>query len=327
MPRIRRWAQFGAVSIVAGLVLLTTTSLARSWPQRTVRILVPFGAGTAPDITARLFADHLSVRWKQPVIVENRPGAGGLIGVTAFATTRDDHALLFSPAAPISVFPFTQEKLAYDPARDFVPISLATDTFGAIATSGSLNVGSLADLVMLARAEPGKLNWTSGGGAFPILLAGFVRNASIDIVEVPYRDLNFALQDLAAARVHILITSLMPLLPLAESGKIRFLAVTNKKRAPIVPEIPTATEAGYPELQFEGGVGFFGWRGMPADLRDQIAADIRAVASDAGIIERLATAGQIARWSTPAEFAAEIEDQRTKIASIVKMIGIKSRRR
>jgi tripartite-type tricarboxylate transporter receptor subunit TctC len=283
--------------------------------------MVPFGSGSGPDLAARLYAEQLAARWQRPVIVENRPGAEGLIGATAFAGMHDDHALLFSPAAPVSVFPFTQEKVAYDPARDFVPVSSASDTFGSIAVPASLKVGSLEELVKVARAQPGKLNWTSGGGAFPTLLAGFAKSAGLDMVQVSYREQNLALQDLAEGRVQVLGTTLTALLPFARAGKIRLLAVTNKRRAPIAPEVPTATEAGYHELEFEGLVGFFGWRDMPTALRDRISSDIRTVAADPILVERFAKAGQVARGSTSAEFAGAIEEQRAKIEAIVRLAG------
>lgn len=276
---------------------------------------------SATDVAARGYAEKLRNRWKRRVVIENRAGADGLIGVAAFAGMRDDHAFLFSPAAPISVFPFTQEKLAYDPARDFVPISWAIDTFGSIAVSASLKVASLAELVTLAHAQPGKLNWSSGGGAFPTLFAGFARSTRIDVVRVSYRDQNLAIQDLAAGRVQILATTLTALLPFAQAGKIRLLAVTNKRRAPIAPDVPTATEVGYPELEFEGLVGFFGGRDMSLSLRDQVSADVRAVSADPTLIERLGAAGQIVRGSTSAEFADAIEEQRAKIESIVRRVG------
>lgn len=304
-----------------GLIASGTTVAADTWPQRAVRLVVPFGSGSAPDVAARLYAERLAVRWERPVIAENRPGAEGLIGVTAFADMRDEHALLFSPAAPISVFPFIQDKLRYDPARDFVPISSAIDTFGSIAVSSSLKVASLAELVTLARSQPGKLNWSSGGGAFPTLLAGFAKTEALDVVQVSYREQNLAIQDLAEGRIQILATTLTPLLPPARAGKIRVLAVTNKKRAPIAPEVPTAGEAGHAELEFEGLVGFFGWRDMPAALRDRISADVRAVAADPVVARRLATAGQVARGSTSAEFAGAIEEQRAKIEALVRFIG------
>ena len=170
-----------ATSLVIGLVVPATDLAAEPWPQRPVRLIVPIGAGSGSDVAARQFAERLAERWKHPVVVENRPGADGLIGTIAFAGTRDDHTLLFSPAAPISVFPQVHEKLAYDPARDLVPITLATNTFVMLAASETLKIESLPQLIALARSHPGKLNWSSGGGALTYLLAGFVKSAGLDM--------------------------------------------------------------------------------------------------------------------------------------------------
>jgi len=308
-----------AAGLAIGVFAAAATTADDEWPQRTVRLIVPFPSGSGPDVAARLYAERLTVRWKRPVIVENRTGAEGLAGVIAFTGMRDDHTLLFSPAAPISVFPYTQEKLAYDPVHDIVPISSAIDTFGSIAVPASLGVGSLADLVSLARSQPGKLNWTSGGGAFPTLLEGFAKTARLDVVQVSYRDQTLAIQDLVQGRVQFAATTLTALLPLVHAGKIRLLAVTNKRRAPLAPAIPTAAEAGHAELEFEGLVGFFGPRDMSAALRDRIARDIRAAAADSALVERLTSAGQLVRGSTPAEFAAAIEEQRSRIERIVEL--------
>lgn len=307
-----------ATSLAAGPVAAATPQL---WPHRTVRLVVPIGSGSGPDVAARLYAERLAALWKQPVIVENRPGADGLIGVTAFAGMRDDHALLFSPAAPITVFPYTQQKLAYDPLRDLVPISSAIDTFGSIAVPASMKVASLAELVKLARAQPDKLNWSSGGGAFPTLLAGFAKTAGLEVTQVSYREQNLAIQDLVAGRIQLLATTLTPLLPSAKAGTIRLLAVTNKRRAPFAPDVPTVREAGYPALEFEGLIGFFGEREMPEELRDRISADIRAVAADPMLVERLAKAAQIVRASSAPDFAGAIEEQRAAIEAIVRLIG------
>ena len=290
------------------------------WPHRTVRLVVPFASGSGPDVAARMYAERLSVRWKHPVVVENRTGAEGLVGVTAFAAMHDDHTLLFSPAAPISVFPFTQEQLGYDPARDLVPISLASDTFGAIAVPASLKVSSLAELVTLARLQPGVLNWASGGGAFPTLLAGFAKTTGLDVVQVSYRDQTLAIQDLAEERIQFFATTLTALLPFASAGRIRLLAVTNKRRAPLAPAIPTAAEAGHGELEFEGLVGFFAARDTPAALRERISGDVRAIGADSVLRDRLTSAGQLVRGSTPGEFAAAIEEQRARIESLVGLI-------
>jgi tripartite-type tricarboxylate transporter receptor subunit TctC len=292
------------------------------WPSRTVRLIVPWGAG-AGDLAARVFAERLAERWKQPVIVENRPGANGLVGVAAFAALREDHTLLFSAAAPISVLPAIQEKLPYDPTRDVVPISTAADTVGVIAASAPLKLESLADLVALAKARPRGLNYYAAAGVFPILFAGFLKTAGIEMVAVSYREANPAAVDLAEGRIEVLMGIMSNVLPQVRAEKVRLLVVTNRKRVPFAPEIPTAIEAGYPGLAFEGLQGLFGPRDMPRERRDRISTDMRAVAAEPGVAARLATVAQVARGSTPAEFAAAIEEQRNQVASTMTLIAAK----
>jgi tripartite-type tricarboxylate transporter receptor subunit TctC len=315
---------------VAALVLTLAAAWisplqAQSWPQRAVHLIVPIGAGSSTDITARIYADRLAQRWKQPVVVENRPGADGSIGTGAFAAARDDHTLLFSFAAPISVLPYLHAKLSYDPGRDLVPISLAADTFGTLTAHASLEIGSLKQMVALARAQPGKFNYF-GQGAFPYLLAGFAKSQNLDLVQVTYREYNLGLQDHTQGRTHLLIGTLTSSLPVVQAGHAKILAVTNSKRSPMIPDMPTATEQGYPELAFEGLLGFFGPRGMSAELMDRISRDIRAVAAEPAVADRFAALGQVAHGSTPAEFAALVEAQRAKFAAVVHEIGIQALR-
>jgi len=195
------------------------------------------------------------------------------------------------------------------------------ETFGTISVPTSLPVKSLPDLASFARSRPGQLNWATGGGAFPILMAGFIKSADLDMTHVPYRDQNLAIQDLAESRTHVFATAMTAILPLAESGKIRVLAVTNKRRPPLWPHVPTVAESGFPDIAFEGVLGMFASRGTPVDQREHIAADIRLIAADPAVMSRLGSTGQIVRASTPAEFAAAIEEQRSRIAALVQLIG------
>jgi tripartite-type tricarboxylate transporter receptor subunit TctC len=314
------------LDVIAGSLLgLAASALplhAELWPQRPIRMIVPVGAGSSTDVAARIYADRLAERWKQPVAVENRPGADGLIGTAAFVGAHDDHTLLFSFASPISVLPVIHATLPYDPGRDLVPISSAADTFGALTAHVSLKVGSLKDLVALARQQPGTLNHF-GQGAFPYLLAGFFKSQHLDAVPVSYREVNLAMQDHAQGRVHLVLTPMTIQLPLVQSGHVNFLVVTNSKRSPMIPDVPTAMESGFPELAFEGLTGFFGSRAMSAELVDRISRDIRAVAAEPVVADSLAAIGQIARGTTPAEFAEMIEAQRVKIATIVQETGLR----
>jgi tripartite-type tricarboxylate transporter receptor subunit TctC len=309
------------VVVLTALTLSMAPAAAELWPQRLVRIVVPIAPGSSPDVAARVFAQHLATRWGSAVVVENRPGADGLTGTIAFATAHDDHALLFTGAAPISVYPLIEEKLPYDPARDVLPVSIAVETFGTISVPASLPIKSLSDLVSFARARPGQINWATGGGAFPILMAGFNKSAELEMSHVPYRDQNLALQDLAEGRIQVFATAMTAALPFVQAGKIRVLAVTNNRRSRMWPDVPTTTESGYPNIAFDGLLGVFALRDTPRDRRERIASDIQAIAADEAVKKRLEANGQIIRSSTPAEFGAAIEDQRSKISAIVRLIG------
>jgi tripartite-type tricarboxylate transporter receptor subunit TctC len=297
--------------------------LAEPWPQRTVRAIVPFPPGSSPDIAARVFGERLGTRWGQAFVVENTPGADGFTGTAAFAAAHDDHSLLFAPAAPVSAYPLLRDKLPYEPARDVVPIVAVTDTSGAIAVPASLPITTLGQFVSHANSRPNQLNWATGGGAFPILISGLFKVAKLDLTQVPYRNQNLALQDLVEGRIQILATAMTILAPLAQAGKIRILAVTNKMRSPLWPDVPTIAEAGYPDFTFDGLIGVFAPRGTPDDRLQRLAADIREIAADQIVAQRLRAAGQIVRLSTPTEFDAAINEQRSKLSAILQLVGKK----
>jgi tripartite-type tricarboxylate transporter receptor subunit TctC len=205
------------------------------WPQRAVRLIVPLSAGAATDITARYYAERLSARWGQPVVVENRPGPDALNAVNAFVTASDEHTLLFSFGGPVTINPFLYDKLPYDPVRDLVPIVLGSDSFLAIAANAALNINSLADLQARAKAEPGKLNWAATPGMPQFGFAEFLQSAHIAMTYLPYREFGPALQDVSEGRIAAVSTGLLPLLSLAQSGKTKILAVTNRVRSAAAP--------------------------------------------------------------------------------------------
>jgi tripartite-type tricarboxylate transporter receptor subunit TctC len=289
---------------------------AQPWPQRTVRVILPLPAGSATDTAARLFAQGLSARWGQPVIVENRSGGDGIPAVMGFLSSRDNHTLLLSFAGVITINPIVHTKLPYDPAYDFVPIASMIDNFFAIAVSESLKVSSLDDFMKLARARPGKLNWAATSGLPDYIFAALERSAGLNLAQVSYRDFTPALHDLGEGRIDVAVTGLSLLLPQAQAGKAKLLMVTNPERSPLAPDVPTAKEAGYPDLTFSGVVGFYGWRDIPVDLKERIAADVRAVGDDSAIGARITSLGSVVRVGTTREFTAAIEEQRAKIAAI-----------
>jgi tripartite-type tricarboxylate transporter receptor subunit TctC len=248
-----------AIILLGTLSMWATPSMAEAWPQRTVRVTLPLPAGSATDTAARLFAQGLSARWGQPVIVENRPGGDGIPAVVGFLGARDNHALLLSFAGVITINPLVHTKLPYDPAYDLVPIASIIDNFFAIAVSENLKVSSLDDFVQLARVRPRKLNWAATPGLPDYIFAALQRSAGVSLVQVPYRDFGPALQDLGEGRIDVAVTGLSLLLPQVQAGKAKILMVTNPERSPLAPDVPTAKEAGYPNLTFSGVVGFYGW--------------------------------------------------------------------
>src|SRR4029077_18320576 len=274
------------------------------------------------DITARLFADRLTARWGKPVVIENRPGGDGLVSVSAFLGANDDHTLLFGPAGTFALHRYDASKPPYDADRDLVPIASVSNIILALSVSAALKINSVAELVALARAHPRKPNAAAASGISDFLLFGFFKSSGLQVAKVPYRDILQAPNDLAEGRIQALMTSLAVVRPQMQAGRVKVLAVTSSRRAPTAPEIPTVAEAGYPSLQLESVVGLFGPRGMPADLRERVAADLASVL-DPIIREQLEATGQIVNLRGPTEFGAAIADQRAKLAAIAKVLGIK----
>ena len=315
--RVSKFAS--AIFAAAFAVLAPAPGQAQSWPQRTVKFVVPLGPASGVDIGARLFADRLSARWGQSVVVENRPGGDGMVAINAFLGAGDDHTLMFAPTS----HPFLYDKLSYD-ARDFVPIARVSNTLIAMAVPASLNVASMQELVALIRARPGKLNWAGITGAVDLVITGFLRSANLDIVKVPYRDGVQAVNDLSEDRVQMYTAALAISRPHFQAGKVKLIAILNHERAPSVPEVPTVTELGYPALKFDGLVGLFAIKSTSADLRAKIAADIKAVGADSAIADRLLVTGQLLRPAGPDEFAAAIDEQRARVAEAAKGLGLRA---
>jgi tripartite-type tricarboxylate transporter receptor subunit TctC len=316
-----------ALALLAGLVAATPPLRAQApaqlWPQRTVKFIVPFGAGSATDIDARLFADRLAGRWGKSVVVDNRPGGDGLVAIGAFVSANDDHTLLFASAGTFTVHPYEHEKLPYDARLDLLPIARVAAVVLAISVTDSLEARTLSELAVLARRRPGKLNVAAAQGLSDFLLSGFLVSSGVEMARIPYRDILQAPNDLAEGRIQVLMTSLAVVLPFTQTGRVRVLAVNSRTRAPVMLQVPTAIEAGYPALTLEGMNGLFGPRGMPDELRQRIAADVLATAADPVIPERLASIGQIMQLAGPAEFAAAIDEQRATLAAIAKSLALK----
>jgi tripartite-type tricarboxylate transporter receptor subunit TctC len=311
-----------SASFLLMLASLLPASAQTSWPSRNVRFIVPLGPGSGADIGARLFADKLTARWGKPVVVENRPGGDGIVAISAFVSAHDDHTLLFSPAATFTAHPYLHDKLPYEQS-DLLPIARVSNTLVVIAAPVSLKVDSLADLVALVRAQPGKLNWATATGISDFLFASFLKNANLDMSKVPYRDPVAPATDVGEGRIQFYWGALAIVRPHVQAGRAKLLAVSNSVRIPDEPAVPTVKEAGFPALAYDGLVGLFGPRDMADDIRERIAADIREVAGDPAIAARLLSTGQLVSPGRPAEFAASIDEQRAVVARIAQEMGIK----
>jgi tripartite-type tricarboxylate transporter receptor subunit TctC len=311
-----------SMSLLRAAVLLliamvpSTHAASEAWPQRAVRVIVPNPPGISNDVIARLFAEELSARWGQPVIVENLPGPDGLVAAREFVSRRDDHTLLYSFASLLSVNPITIDKLPYDPARDIIPIASTSDNFIAIAVPNALGVSSLADLAQVARNRSGKMTFAATPGVPFYAITAFLKEAGLEMAQVHYRNFNQAVTDLGEGRIDVAAVGVIPLLPQVQAGKIRLLALVNGSRSPAAPDVPTASEQGYRALLFSAVTGFFGWRDMPSSIRDKIAADVGAVAQNSVVRDRLAKLGSLADAKNSAGFAAAIEAQHKQISAI-----------
>ena len=315
------------VGVAVGIVLLALSlhSVAQNWPQRPVKFILPLGPGAGADIGARLFADQLARRWGQPVVVENRPGGDGIIAINAVIAARDDHTLLWGPPSTFVGHPYTLDKLPYDPA-ELVPVARVTNTVVTIAVPASLNIGSLKEFMALARAQPGKLNFASVTTVTDIIFAGYFKSAGLDVQKISYKDIATALNDLVEGRIQMYGAAYAIVRAQAQAGRIKLLAVTNRARVPGL-DLPTVAEAGFPELNFDGLVGLIAARssGISDAARERIAADVRAVAADPVVSERLIATAQVNSPGTGAELAASIDEQAANLAATARILGLKPR--
>lgn len=313
-----------ALAVLSGpaTVQAQQAALSPAWPTRAVKFIVPFGPGAGADIGGRLFADKLSQRWGQPVVIENKPGGDSIIAINAFLSANDDHTFLFGPAGNFVVHPFVYSKLSYDP-KELIPVARASNTILALAVKKDAPYNDLKGLTEAARAAPGQFNSGLVQGITEFTFWGYEHAEKLKITQVPYRDINVAPTDLGEGRIQIVMSSFAIVQPQWQAGRIKIIAVNNKTRAPIAPEIPTAREAGFASLEVEGLVGLFGLKTMSNELKEKIAADFKAAAADGSIGERLKSTGQVINVGGPKEFADAIEEQRANVEKTVKAIDFK----
>jgi tripartite-type tricarboxylate transporter receptor subunit TctC len=311
-----------AIPLAACLAVPAMAQTGQSWPQRPVRFIVSLGPGSGADIGARLIADKLTAKWKQPVVVENRPGGDAVVAINAFISAKDDHTLLYTPTSSFTAHPYQHAKLPYDPS-ELTPVARVSNTLVGFVVPPSLKVNTVKDFVEMVRAQPGKLNYATATGMTDVIFDGYFKSAGLNITRVPYRDVVGPLTDLGEARIQAYIGALAIVQPHIESGRAKLIAVTNEVRAPSQPDTPTVAQAGFPAMTFDGLTGLFGQRSMPTELRNRIAADVKEVMADPAITSRFNATGQLVGPGTAADLEASIKDQQMKLAAIASELGVK----
>ncbi len=299
-------------------------SLAQQWPTHAVRFVLPFGPGSGADTAARLITDTLAQKWGQPVIIDGKPGGDGLLSLGAVISAKDDHTLYFGPSSLFVVQRYMHADMNFDPETDLAPIAGVAKVQIAIAVPSSLNISTLADFVALARAKPTETSYAVAPGFSEFVFDGFVKENGLAIAKVPYRDITKSPVDLGENRIQLSMQSFAAMRSYAQTDKIKIIAINDRVRSPIAPDIPTVVEAGFPSLLASPVLGLLGPRGMPLDLRRRIAADMVA-AVDKTVSDRLALTGQPAAPLDLDAYTAALKEQYAQVAHVAGVLGIQKK--
>ena len=316
---------FKPVMFGLSLLLAPLAARAQDYPNRQIRLIVPFPAGGPNDIIARLVGQRMSELFKQTIIIDNRSGQAGVLGTDVVAKAAPDGYTIGIVSASSLVINPTMEKVAYDPRKDLAPVTLVTTVPEMLVVASNVPANNMAELVALAKAQPGKLNFASAGvGGLPHLAGElFKLTAKIDIVHVPYRGAAPAINDLLGQQVQMVFLDLPVILPQIQAGRLKPIALGARQRAPTAPDVPTTAEVGMPDLLIEN------WYGMiaPAGTPEKIIAEINRVANEAmndpSVKQKLADQGLTVAGDTPAQFRAFIDSETTKWAKVMKDAGVK----
>ena len=314
-------------TLMLGLSVLLAPLAARAqdFPNRQIRLIVPFPAGGPNDIIARLVGQRMSELFKQTIIIDNRSGQAGVLGTDVVAkAAADGYTIGIVSASSIVINP-TMEKIAYDPRKDLAPVTLVTTVPEMLVVASNVPANNMAELVALAKAQPGKLNFASAGvGGLPHLAGElFKLTAKIDIVHVPYRGAAPAINDLLGQQVQMVFLDLPVILPQIQAGRLKPIALGARQRAPTAPDVPTTAEVGMPDLLIENWYGMF----APAGTPDKIVAELNRVANaamnDPQVKQKLADQGLTVAGDTPEQFRAFIDSETTKWAKVMNEAGVK----
>ena len=311
------------LSYLALLACSVGVACAQAYPNKPIRMIVPFPAGGAADVLARILGQKMQENWSQPVLVENRPGGNTIIASEAVARAAPDGYTLLSCWETVAINVSLMSKLPYDQLRDFAPVSLTASIPLLLLANNGLPVQSVKELVAYAKTNPGKVNFASFGTGSSSHLAGelFKSTAGLDLVHVPYKGSPAALTDLIGGRVEIFFVGFPPGLPFAKEGKAKALAVTSTKRAPLLPNVPTMEEAGVVPFEAISWSGILVPAGTPKDIVAKLNGEFNRILKLPDVRDRLTELGFNATPSTSEEFDAFLKAEITKWAKVVKDSG------
>jgi len=320
---MRSW---GKLLAILSLVLLPPLSAAEDFPAKPIRLIVPFPPGGPNDIIARVIGQRMSEIVHQPIVIDNRGGQAGVLGTDAIAKSAPDgYTIGIVSASALSISP-TMEKVAYDVARDFAPITLVATVPEMLVVASSVPARDTKELVALAKAEPGKLNFASAGTGGITHLAGelFKLTAKIDIVHVPYRGAAPAINDLLGQQVQMAFLDLPVILPHIKAGTLRAIVLGAKERVPTAPDVPTTAEVGMPDILIENWYGMIAPAGTPPPIIDRLNRVATEAMADPAVKEKLADQGLALVPQTPEQFRAYIASETARWAKVIKDAGVET---
>jgi tripartite-type tricarboxylate transporter receptor subunit TctC len=322
--RLRDLIVLAASGLALGLTTFScAAAAAEAYPSRPITIIVPFGAGSGTDIVTRIIAQPLGIALNQNIVVDNRQGAnGGIAAAYVAKAPPDGYTLLMSTNSPHSSNPFLLKNIAYDPVKDFAPITRIGSFTLMLVANPAVPAKTIAELIAYAKANPGKLTYASGNTSG--ILAGETLKhwAGIDILQVPYKSVPPALNDIIAGRVSMGFTDLTPGLPQVNAGALRALGITRLRRSALLPDLPTFDESGLKDFEVESWAGLFAPAGTPAAIVDRLNAETRRIVEDPPVKAQIAQIGFELFGSTPEELGEFVKVQLVRTAKMVKDAGI-----
>ena len=326
--RGRRALALAAAALALGAVAppLRAAGPADAFPSKPARIVVPFTPGGSTDILARAIGQRLSEAWGQPVVIENKPGAGGNVGVELVAKAPPDgYTIVMGHIGTFAANPALYKALPYDPVKDFAPITLVAMVPNVLVVGPAVQAKSLGELIAYAKANPGRLDYGSGGNGSAAHLATeyFRMRTGVQMQHVPYKGTGPAVADLLGGQIGVMITGALPLLPHIKSGKLRALAVASPKRLAILPDVPTIAESGYPGFAAVQWYGLFVPAATPKEIVAKINRDAVRALKDPAVAERLASEGAEPVGDTPEQFGAFVKSEIELWGKVIRESGAK----